>query len=401
MASISGQNTTNIDQVDGFFTTQGGGELPESVISGTGVQLSANSEMPWNPGITADFNLSPVANHVFVRVAVQQQWSQAIGIKADGTLWYIAKTTTYGQNFFTTLNAWTQYGTDTDWEDVTSSSLNWGFLKGGDYYFMGYGGYGMAGNGTTTTTSSPTLTSTALSFSKVRFGFGHTVLLTTTGEVYTCGQNNDYATGLGVNSGNTLALTRESASLTGVTDIAASYRTTRIVTGGNIYSSGNNQFNHAGPLIASASPTNGPTLGYNGGDINKVWTARNFTIGTTATGEVRHAGNGFGRRVDGSNVNLTGWAGQPNEQFTLLTAGGTGWSSFSFPTATSGASLSVYAIQNGEVYMSTDTALSAEGWGLPPNTAQYQRIGTFNTATCAEGSFVSTAYPRNAVISVS
>jgi hypothetical protein len=401
MASISGQSTANINQVDGFFTTQGGGLIVEPVISGTGVQISANTSLPYRQDVTADYNRTPVENHVFTKIAVSQQYTQIIGIKADGSLWYFANTSIYATSFFTTLGAWTQYGSDTDWEYVTSGALNWGFIKGGDYYFMGYNFFGQAGDGTTISTNSPTLTVAPYTFSKVRFGQFHTALLTTTGEVYTCGQNSNYATGLGVSTGNTLNLTRESASLTGVTDIECAYQLTRIIVSGNIYSTGVNNYRHAGPLIASTANINGPILGYNGGDIVKIFSSRDFSIGLTSAGEVRHAGTGNGRRVDNNIAPLTGYTGQSQEQFTLLTGGGTGWTDFYLQNSTSTTFNSTLGIKNGEVYYSSQSNPNLDAWDLPNVSGVFHRVGTFNTATAIGHAYVSAAYPVTTLISVS
>ncbi len=68
MASISGQNTSNIDQVDGFFTTQGGGATAAPVVT-NGTQLGQVGEAWFNTAITPEFFRSPTTTHKFVKLA--------------------------------------------------------------------------------------------------------------------------------------------------------------------------------------------------------------------------------------------------------------------------------------------------------------------------------------------
>ena len=96
-------------------------------------------------------------------------------------------------------------------------------------------------------------------------------------------------------------------------------------------------------------------------------------MGFTSSGAVRHAGSGFGKRLDNISTNLTGTTGQANEQFTLLTAAGNGWTHFAPSNVTSSTSVCQMAIQNGEAYASTD-ALSSM-WDTPV-VSNYGRVGT-------------------------
>lgn len=377
MASISGQSTANINQVDGFFTTQGGGVSENPVINSAGVQVSGAGALPYNTAITLGFNRSPVVPYNFVSMAASGQYYQIMAVRDDGTLWAYILTSVWIQQMNLPIGQWTQYGTDTDWEQVDSCQNGWGFIKGGAYWYAGYGSFGLRGDGSTTTIGSPTLMNNSFTWTKLAMGAQHLALLNSAGEVYTTGTNSGFATGLGVTTGTTTTLTREQTNLTGVTDISSAYSQTKIVAGGNIYSTGNNQYFCAGPLI-SLSAVDGPVLGYNGGDIDKIFCARDHAVATTTSGGVRHAGEGFARRLDNISTDLTGLTGQPNEQFTLLTAAGTGWTYYEAANTTSSTFVCQLAIKNGEVYGSFDN--NANVWG---NTAGfvYQRIGTFSTAT--------------------
>lgn len=261
---------------------------------------------------------SSVAPYNFVSVAGSPAYNQIFGVRDDGTLWaYVLATSWIGQMGLT-QGQWTQYGTDTDWEQVDSANNGWGFIKGGEYWYVGYGAFGLRGDGSTTTIGSPQMMNNTFTWTKMSMGQQTLALVNSAGEVYTTGSNSNYGNGLGVSSGTTSTLTRESASLTGVTDISCAYQTLKIVTGGNVYTTGSNNYLSSGPL-AVGSTINGPILSYNGGDIVKVFTGRDHTVAITNTGEVRHAGTGAGKRLDNISTNLTGYSGQANEQFTLLT----------------------------------------------------------------------------------
>jgi len=377
MASISGQSTANINQVDGFFTTQGGGTSPEPIINSSGVQIAANGTFPYNTNISLEFNRSAVAPYNFVSIAGSASFNQIFAVRDDGTLWAYVLATAWISQMNLPQGQWTQYGTDTDWEQVDSATNGWGFIKGGEYWYVGYGLFGLRGDGSTTTIGAPQMMNNTFTWTKLSMGSQTLALVNSAGEVYTTGSNNSYGTGLGVNSGTTTTLTRESASLTGVTDISCGYQTLRIVTGGNVYSTGSNNYLSSGPL--AVGPTiNGPILGYNGGDIVKVFAGRDHTVAITNTGEVRHAGVGFGKRLDNITTNLTGYSGQANEQFTLLTGAGSGWTDYATSNTQSANFITQLAIKNGEVYGSFDNQTNV--WG---NTASnvYQRVGALNTAT--------------------
>ena len=375
MASISGQSTANIDQVDGFFTTQGSGAFPNAVLSSTGTQIAYVGSFKYNNTLSIDFTRSPVAPYTFVSMAGSAAYAQVMGVRDDGTLWVYATTGSWINQMITpggSLNQWFQYGTDTDWEQVENAQNGWGVIKNGEYWYVGYGPFGLRGDGSTTTIGAPVMCNNSFTWTKLAFGSTHGALLSSTGEVYTTGQNNDYGTGLGVNTGTTTTWTRESSSLTSVSDISCAYRTLKIIVAGNVYTTGANNFLNSGPLVGGGA-INGPLLSYNGGDIDKIFAGRDFTVGFTSSGAVRHAGQGFGKRLDNISTNLTGQTGQANEQFTLLTAAGNGWTHFAPSNVTSSTSVCQMAIQNGEAYASTD-ALSSM-WDTPV-VSKYGRVGT-------------------------
>lgn len=378
MASISGQNTSNIDQVDGFFTTQGGGVSAQPVVT-NGTQLGQNGQPWFNPTLSAEFFRGPqTTTHKFVKMASISSYGQYVGVKANGELWYYAQSNTYGQGLFTTLNAWTRYGTDTDWTDVTGGQITWGFIKGGDFYFMGYGGWRMRGDGGTSTETSPTLISSTETWEAVSMSQQTTCIRNTSGEMFFAGYNSDYGTGQGTTAGQTATFTQEQNGLTGVTFHAAGYRRCVMIRGGQIYTTGNNQNTMAGPLVGGTADINGPILTYSGTDITQVaCIGDDATLAITTGGQIRFAGEaGSYARPDNSTVDQKGTTGQANEAFSILTAAGTGWS---FILGGKSASSSNYAagIQNGQAFIGGSyTYLFGTVMGHPTLTSQWKRIGT-------------------------
>lgn len=147
-----------------------------------------------------------------------------IAVKTDGTLWI---TGTYSQLFpginpTYTYYTWLQYGTDTDWIDVKShvgypyAAI---FIKGGsgaEYaYACGLNNYGLTGQGLTSGSITPTRIKTAAStdltetFNSVSsVGANAYALVSTTGKLYTGGQNSYGRTAHGTASGNTVYATQ-------------------------------------------------------------------------------------------------------------------------------------------------------------------------------------------------
>jgi len=378
MASISGQNTSNIDQVDGFFTTQGGSGISPNPIATTGTQLTAGGSLPFNPSVPVDFNRSPVNSNVFVKMTASGQYNQILAIKADGTLWYYATQTSWISGFVSTLNAWTQYGTDTDWEDVEGGSITWAFIKGGEYWFMGYGGYRTRGDGTTLSSSSPVLINNSKTWTQCAMSLNNLVLLSSDGQVWTAGRNLDYGTGQGTTSGYTTTLTREQNNITGATFINAGYYATTFISGGNIYHTGNNQGPWAGPLIGTSSAdVNGPTLSYNGGDMVQLTAiGSRSALGIDTSGNIRFSGEaGQRQRPDNNTTDHKATSGT-NIQWGTITGIGLGGWTYVKMGAQSSAVYGCIGIRNGQIWMggtSINTILESITTGT---NGYWRQIGT-------------------------
>ena len=377
MASISGQNTSNIDQVDGFFTTQGGGLNANPIVT-DGTQLGQNGSSWFNTNLTREYFRGPTTTHKFVKMASIHSFGQYIGIKANGEIWYYANVNTYGQSFFTTLNAWTRYGTDSDWTDVTGGNICWGFIKGGGFYFMGYGGWYMRGDGSTSNTTQPTLITSTETWEAVSMSSQITSIRNTSGEMFFSGYNNDYGTGQGTTAGQTTTFTQEQNALSGVTFHTAGYRRCIMVRGGQIFTTGNNQGIMAGPLVGTNADIDGPILTYSGTDIAQVAPfGDDATLAITTGGQIRFAGEASQYpRPDNSNTDQKGTTGQANEAFSILTGAGTGWTFIGGGKTYANANWG-YGIQNGQAKIGGGyTSDIAKVMGYPSSTNLWKQIGT-------------------------
>ena len=224
MASISGQSTSNIDNVDGFFTTQGGGSgiTANSIdaAGSTGTQTIGSGVISANPDVTLDFNIGASVTTRFTKIEGGAESNNFVAITANGELWYnYAPGATYA-NWTTSDSTWRRYGTDTDWDDISmDGSQNVVMaVRDGNLWFVGYGASRHRGDGSTSSESSWVEIQDSLTWSKIRLGYRKSIAITTSGHVYFSGYNYDYMTGQGTQSGSTATRTRDQNSLTGVTE---------------------------------------------------------------------------------------------------------------------------------------------------------------------------------------
>jgi len=372
MAEISGVPTTDIDNVDGFFTTQGGGGIsPDSLLTGAGTMVAFTITAPWYPTINYEFNKRSYSSHSFSKLSASADFQVVWGIKSDGTLWFCAVDNASGY-FLQAIplvdqdGEWHQYGTDTDWTDISSGRQCFGAIKGGDYYFIGRNNRYQEGNGSNSTRTNWTLANNSLTWVQCALGEDHTVLRTSTGEVYTCGLNSNYKTAQGTTSGYTTVLTREDNLLTSVTWVGAGNGDSTVVIGGQIYFTGQNSGPHAGFQSTSQSDVNGFTA-VNAAITDVVSThhqSRYSLIAITTNGSVRFAGYGSNRgRPDNSTASQT----SATNQLDILNGAGTGWTSF-FGTASdnSGNRYAGVGIKSGSMHIG-GSVFTAQIQGLTNN----------------------------------
>ena len=394
MASISGQSTTKIDLVDGFYTTQGGSGINPNTMPASGVNgtvLIGNGSLATNPLVTIDFNIGVTDTNSFRMITCRMDSISMIAIKTDGSLWYWAEPTATYMSWGTADSTWRRYGLDNDWTDISSESNCFSAVKGGDLMFVGYGALRQRGDGSTSNTSSWVVVNSALTWVATSLGYRIHGAVTSTGEAYFCGYNSDYGTGQGTQSGSNATLTREQFSLTGCTGVAAgSYRHCKILKDGNIYSQGRNSGNFSGPAITSTVDINGPVLSYSGGDIVKIYRGSYWTfMALTSTSQLRFAGEGgYRARPDGSTTDMKGAS-----SFGLIDGGATGYTHYGAYATTSNNAWPAVAIKNGQMTLGGGSYgyKIKEALGSPANTTAWVNVGGTGAVGLASSSTQITA----------
>jgi alpha-tubulin suppressor-like RCC1 family protein len=251
MAEISGVPTTSIDNVDGFFTTQGSGgsynpltgvgTYTETVpttglikrgghsistngfrnsqgdnkagfIMGTDQVVNIASDVDGILNIVEDVLPAGMGAPSKVIYAKYSAWI----IDNAGKLWRIATSTNYGGNSTSggstpTQRVWTQVtgvgDSDTAWTDIAATNeFAWLGINSGKLYVGGANGYGGFGNGTTTNAYGNSFFAqigTDSDWVSVFTGKNNSYAIKTTNNVlYACGRNLNGMNGNGTTSGN-------------------------------------------------------------------------------------------------------------------------------------------------------------------------------------------------------
>lgn len=211
----------NIASISGLDVPAGGRSL------GAGTYMFGDALNNWSyyfSSVDSDlgpelYALTSSTAHTFDKV-VSNFYFNFWALKGDGTLWMLNRSNSY--NSYGLQTEWTQFGTDTDWQDIAGGRFEFAAIKNGEYYHLGYNAYRQAGNGTSTNTTSWTKVGIETDWVRVERGENFTIIMNDSGEVYTAGRNLSYRTGQGTPSGNTTTLT----ALSGVSnaiDISASF----------------------------------------------------------------------------------------------------------------------------------------------------------------------------------
>lgn len=175
-------------------------------------------------------------------------------IKNDGTYWITGNFSNLHPGFTTTYSYYSfiQYGTDTDWIDVKSYA-NYPYVNlyvkgspGAEYlYASGLNPYGMTGQGTTSGSTAVTRvlsgpgTNLNETFSKIdSVGSNMYAVVSTSGKLFTGGQNNYGRTAQSTSSGNTLYATQVGTDTDWLLWKAGAMGSWGIKTNGTLYFAG-------------------------------------------------------------------------------------------------------------------------------------------------------------------
>ncbi|MDG2285605.1 MAG: hypothetical protein P8N43_08760 [Alphaproteobacteria bacterium] len=250
----------------------------------------------------------------------------AFGITSDGKMYDIGSSSSYMEN--TSSTTWTQItgigDSDTGWTEVSSSYDGACAINSGKLYHVGANSYGQGCTSGTSYGTFALANSPASSWTKVERGRYSTVLLNAVGQVYTCGRNYKYQTGLGTSSGNTTtptiiksaASTNLDTTTSGVgvgTSISTGYQRMGIVAGSKYYYWGDGDYNE--PFGADGSSdiqyaTQGGAIANGGSPVaqwDKICQGNQQSYMIDIHGKLWFAGEaGGGQRGDGSTTDVKG-----------------------------------------------------------------------------------------------
>ncbi len=367
MASISGQNTSNIDNVDGFYTSQGGGVSINPIA--VGAQLYGNTTFWMRSDLPSTYarSLAYTPANDFVKIACNRAYTQVMAITDNGELWYNCKQGTYLTGF-TADRTWRRYGSDNDWTDISGGDAVWGAIKGGDYMFMGNGSYRQRGDGSTSSVNGFATMNNSQTWVRVVMGYRHTWLINDQGHAYSSGYGYSYMTGQGITS-TVSTFTREKNSLTGLVDVSRGYRCAWLRdSSGNTYFTGVNGQGLAGPQLATAnSNTDGPVLASSATTDYVCAELGEFSYHggchIDSDGYLRFSGEASSyMRPDNSTTDKKTTSGGYQ-----LTSMGTGWSQYNAFDAKSSTSLHLgVAMKNGALWCGGEDSASLKP-NLDPN----------------------------------
>lgn len=211
--AYSGIDMANIASINGQDVASGrslgSGTYIFGDVAGTFIDAFVGADSTIGPQMFAQMSST---SHDFTKVVSNSYWN-FWGLKSNGTLWMFNTSTSFN-NTYGIQTDWTQFGTDTDWEDIASGRFHFGAVKNGEVWNLGYQAYGQAGAGNTTTTTVWTKIASFTGCSEIAKGEYFTIIVKTDGTVFTAGRNSQYRTGQGTQSGNTTSFTQ----LSGVTN---------------------------------------------------------------------------------------------------------------------------------------------------------------------------------------
>ncbi len=377
MGEISGVSTADIDNVDGFFTTQtgGGGSGITANPIATGAQLFGSTSFWMRSDVDTSLARSEAFTDVtFTKIECNRDYTQVMALTSSGQLWYNCNSNSYLGSSFTADKTWRRYGTDSDWTDLSGGYRVWGAIKGGDYYFMGVGSYRQRGDGSTSAVTGWSMLNNSQTWSKVYNSYRHTWLITASGEAYSTGYGYDYMTGQGTTS-TISTFAREKNNLTNIVEVTGGYRCTWLRdSSGNTYFSGNNAQRVAGPKISSGTDQNGP--------VSASTTADNYNCAKLGSysyhggchidsdGYLRFSGEASTyMRPDNSTVDKKNANGGYQ-----LTSMGTGWTDYrGMDKNGSSSEHNAVAIKNGAMWNGGEDSAEFKGNVDPNDTASDSR----------------------------
>lgn len=261
MAKIDGIEASSIVGLGSIGVSAGSSRVPLAGVIYVGRIVDNLSLFMADEGGSALEQLyaqTSTTSHNFTKI-VSNQYEQFWGLKADGTLWHFHHGNTFSS--YGTQTTWTQLGSDTDWEDIAAGQYSTYAIKNGELFAYGYNVDGQQGRGNTTIYTSFTSVSGFTTGCELVSGGRSWSIVVKSGAAYTAGQNLNYRTGQGTQSGDTTTYTQ----LTGFSNVIAvfaGYRDGLLIeeaTAGDghgaVYGWGYNNANNMGMSGTKTTPT--------------------------------------------------------------------------------------------------------------------------------------------------
>jgi len=377
MSKIIGVDTSNIDNVNGFFVTQGGGVTAAPVTKDSGVVICPYNLAPYGPfskaeasGYNNPINMLQVSDITGVQ-KLDQNTNQFSVLKTNGDLyagcWTIPNA--IGVNSTDSSDARDNGGVVLSLTGVSKVSHHFGGMfaikTDGTLWWSGnVSSYlNNTGHGQSTSNSqykwSQVGTDTDWVDIIADWSYPYTAIAIkgSSGSqyLYSCGYNASYATGLGTSSGTTLQWTRVKSAAS--TDLAESFAYIHMTYGGclaitesgKLFSWGENQYS----ALGAGSSTDKPYATQVGSDTDwsKAWVNRfgSFALKTNGT-------------LYMSTTRST-WNIEPSTTGTFTQVGtDTDYEDVALYRGTSSYNYTVFAKKNGVWYLSTSGNHDAGSW---------------------------------------
>ena len=377
MSKFIGVDTSNIDNVNGFFKTQGGGLSSAPVTKDSGIVVCPYNIVPYGPFSKAEvadyanpINMLQISDLTGVK-QLNQNSSQFAVLKTNGDL-YVGGwtgTTVYGVSASDANNVINNGGTTLTLTGVSKIEMH----TGGMLALKTDGTLWWTGNISTYLNTTGLGQSTfSASYQWLQIGSDSDwvdisvdwnypwTMIGIKGSsgsqyLYSCGYNANYATGLGTTSGRTLQFTRVKSDAS--TDLSESFAYVRynygtclaITESGKLFSWGENAYGNCG----DGSTTDKPYATQVGTDTDwdKAWSQR---FGA------------FAMKTDGTmymSTSRTSWRIEPNTNKVFTQIGtDTDYEDLAVYPSSNSMNYTVFAKKNGVWYLSTGMTHDANSW---------------------------------------
>ena len=217
--------------------------------------VTTNGELwAWGNNWSGSTGLGTETGNTLVptRVGSASNWAtvsagseHSLAVTANGELWTWGRNTEgqLGDGTTTNRNVPIRIGTESNWATVSAGSgYSLAVTTNGQLWAWGFNLNGRTGLGIGdwSNTLVPTRVGSAYNWATVSAGSDHSHAVTTNGELWAWGWNSSGITGLGTNTGNTLAPTRVGSASNWSTVSAASSHSLAVTANGKLWAWGNN-----------------------------------------------------------------------------------------------------------------------------------------------------------------